>query len=43
MTGHLLLKDKRVTKYLPERELKKCFDIKYYLKNIDAIFKRIGI
>jgi adenylosuccinate lyase len=39
----LLLKDDRVKKYLKDEELKECFDLKYYLKNVDVVFERIGI
>ncbi len=37
----LLLKDKEVKKYLSEKEIKNIFDLKYYLKNVDYIFKRV--
>lgn len=37
----LLLEDKLVMKYLNEKEVKSCFDIKPYLKNVDYIFKRV--
>jgi adenylosuccinate lyase len=37
----LLLKDKDVKKYLSSKEVKKIFDLKYYLKNVDYIFKRV--
>lgn len=39
----LLLKDNRVKKYLSEKELKECFDMKYYLRHVDTIFKRLGL
>lgn len=39
----LLLKDERVKKNLSEKELKECFDIKYYLKHVDTIFGRVGL
>lgn len=39
----LLLKDERVKKSLSEKELEGCFDIKYYLKHVDTIFKRLGL
>ena len=39
----LLSKDKKVKKHLTEKELKNCFDVKYFLKNIDLIFKRVGL
>jgi len=37
----LLLKDKEVRKYLGAREIDTIFDLKYYLKNVDYIFKRV--
>lgn len=37
----LLLEDKLVMKYLNAKEVKSCFDIKPYLKNVDYIFKRV--
>jgi len=37
----LLLKDKEVRKYLGAREIDNIFDLKYYLKNVDYIFKRV--
>ncbi len=37
----LLLKDKQVKKYLSSKDIEKIFDLKYYLKNIDYIFKRV--
>ncbi|MBU4128687.1 adenylosuccinate lyase [bacterium] len=38
-----LLKDKGVTKYLKPREIESCFDLKYYLRNMNKIYKRLGI
>ncbi|MCG2678198.1 adenylosuccinate lyase, partial [bacterium] len=38
-----LLKDKGVTKYLKPREITDCFDLKYYLRNMNKIYKRLGI
>ncbi|MFH1288818.1 MAG: adenylosuccinate lyase [bacterium] len=38
-----ILKNENVRKYLSDREIKNCFDLKYYLKNNDYIFKQIGI
>lgn len=32
-----------ITKYLTHDEVKDCFDATYHLKNVDAIFKRIGL
>ncbi len=37
----LLLKDKTVRKYLSSKESEQIFDLKYYLKNVDYIFKRV--
>jgi adenylosuccinate lyase len=37
----LLLKDKAVKKYLAAKEIEEIFDLHYYLKNIDYIFKRV--
>jgi adenylosuccinate lyase len=37
----LLLKDKEVRKYLDAPDIKKIFDLSYYLKNVNYIFKRV--
>lgn len=37
----LLLKDKDVKKYLKAKDIEKIFDLKYYFKNVDYIFKRV--
>lgn len=37
----LLDKDRRMKNYLKKEELKKCFDYKFYLRNIKHIFKRL--
>jgi adenylosuccinate lyase len=37
----LLSKDKEVRKYLTAKEIDNIFDLKYYFKNIDYIFKRV--
>ncbi|MFA5369959.1 MAG: adenylosuccinate lyase [Candidatus Omnitrophota bacterium] len=39
----LLLADKDVTKILSAQKIKRCFDIGFYLRNIDAILRRSGI
>lgn len=39
----LLAKDSGVTGVLSSEELAGCFDLSYHLKNIDAIFARVGI
>ena len=37
----LLLKDKEIAKYLSKKEIKGSFDLKYQLKHVDTIFKRV--
>jgi len=37
----ILLKDKEVKKYLTAQEIGEIFDLEYYLKNVDYIFKRV--
>ncbi len=37
----LLKKDREVRKYLSVRQIDQCFDLKYYLKNVDKIFRRV--
>ena len=37
----LLAKDKNVKKYLKTKDIEKIFDLRYYLKNVDYIFKRV--
>ncbi|MBM4145807.1 MAG: adenylosuccinate lyase, partial [Nitrospira sp.] len=37
----LLLKDKEIRKYLDKKEIENIFDLKYYLKNVNYIFKRV--
>jgi adenylosuccinate lyase len=37
----LLKKDKRLAKAITEKELEECFDLKYYIKFVDHIFKRV--
>ncbi|MEW6162976.1 MAG: adenylosuccinate lyase [Nitrospirota bacterium] len=37
----LLSKDKEVKKYLMAKEIDEIFDLSYYLKNVDYIFKRV--
>ena len=39
----VILKDKNIRKYLSEKEIKECFDLGYYLKNIDKIFSKLKI
>ncbi len=38
-----LLKDKELLKILKPNQIISCFDLKYYLRNIDKIFRRIKI
>jgi len=37
----ILLKDKEVRKYLAAEEIDSIFDLEYYLRNVDYIFKRV--
>jgi len=37
----LLKQNKRIRKFLTEKELEDCFDIKYYLRNVNHIFRRV--
>jgi adenylosuccinate lyase len=37
----LIRNDKRVKKYLKEQEITEYFDLNYYLRNVDYIFKRV--
>ena len=39
----LLTADPAVTDRLPADELKSCFDPSWYLRNVDAIFRRVGL
>jgi len=39
----LVLGDKNITKFLPPREIESCFNIDYYLRNINKIFKRLSL
>ena len=39
----LLAADPAVTEHLPPAELKACFDPTWYLRNVDAVFRRAGI
>ncbi len=38
-----LLKDKGVTSILSQKEIEGCFDLKYYLRNVNKIYKRLGL
>jgi adenylosuccinate lyase len=37
----LVLQDQRIKKYLSQKEILDCFDLKYYLRNVDYIFGRV--
>ena len=39
----VLCRDRKVRKYLSTNEIENCFDIKYYIRHRDKIFKKIGI
>jgi adenylosuccinate lyase len=39
----VLFRDRRVRKYLSQNEINACFDIKYYIRHRDKIFKQAGI
>ena len=41
--GELLAADPKVTAHLGPDELKGCFDPAFYLRNVDAVFKRLGL
>lgn len=37
----LISQDKRIKKYLSSKEINSCFDLNYYLKKVDYIFKQV--
>jgi adenylosuccinate lyase len=39
----IILADKEARKHLDEKEIEQAFDIKYYLRNVGIIFKRLGL
>jgi adenylosuccinate lyase len=39
----LVLADKNIAKYLTSKEIQACFELNYYLRNINKIFKKIGL
>jgi len=39
----LVKNDKNIRRYLKEKDIKKCFDLKASLSNVETIFKRLGI
>jgi adenylosuccinate lyase len=38
-----LLRDKKVVKYLTQKDLERIFDLDYYLRNVDKIFRKVGL
>lgn len=38
-----LLRDRKVRRYLSADEIDACFNIKYYLRNIEKVYKRLGL
>jgi len=39
----LVSRDKGITNYLSAKEIESCFELDYYLRNVDKIFKRMGL
>ena len=39
----LVLKDNNINKYLNAKEIESCFELDYYLRQINKIFKKIGL
>ncbi len=39
----ILYRDRKVRKFLSNNEIDNCFDIKYYLRYTDVIFKKVGL
>ncbi len=39
----ILCRDRKVRKYLKPNEIDACFDIKYYTRHTDRIFKKVGV
>ena len=39
----IVMKDDRILKYLKRGEIEEVFDYRYHLKNVSALFKRVGI
>ena len=37
----LLQTDKKISKYLKKKDIERCFDMKYYLRNVNRIFERV--
>jgi adenylosuccinate lyase len=40
---HNLLEDKAASRYLDQKALDKIFDLDYYLRNVNKIFRRVGL
>jgi adenylosuccinate lyase len=38
-----LIKDKEARKFLSEKEIKDCFNLSYYLRNVSVIFNNVGL
>ncbi|MEW5758607.1 MAG: adenylosuccinate lyase [Candidatus Omnitrophota bacterium] len=36
-----LLKDRQIMKYISKQEIENCFNLDYYLRNVDEIFKKV--
>jgi adenylosuccinate lyase len=39
----LLYKNKQVNKIINKKEIDACFDLEYYFKNVNYIYKKVGI
>jgi adenylosuccinate lyase len=39
----LLLINKKIMKVLTKKDIDSCFDLKYYFKNVNYIYKKVGI
>jgi adenylosuccinate lyase len=39
----ILVKDQQMMKYLTQKDLKRIFDLDYYLRNVNKIFRRLGL
>jgi adenylosuccinate lyase len=37
----LVKEDEEIRRYLSEEDIDSCFELEYYLKNVDKIFKRV--
>jgi adenylosuccinate lyase len=38
-----LLADEQVTKLISQKEIEECLDPEHYLRNVGAVFERLGI